>query len=527
MILFAFNIALAATLTATAGLITERICSRRAVALRHALLLVCMLVVAAVPLLASVAHAAGIGLLQTLPPPAPGVVTLSQPPAGDAPVPVTVHAPPIAQAPVLNERLSPYSVKAAHWAAAALPCGAEFLIAVWALGTSYQLLRFIRSFTRTGHLSGVAERVGEDVRRLASASARRVGLHTLPQVAWCALAPSPLVMGLFHPRVLLPRSAAALSVDELEAVLLHELAHVARRDQWAGLLASLVRAAFWWCLPVDMLIGRLGDLREQLCDAQVVGCQGHGLNLATALLRVCEWSMRGRPAYLAPALGAAGSSSRALRNRIQSLIQKENTPMFHLSLRARLAVGAAGLLIAAAVMVANVRVTDASPQRLAAGVRPSALLLVSAADFWKNAGTAKHKLDGDTITELQKLVDKAARPEYRLRAAKLLCDQDGHSRLNQNLSGADNDAVVVAAFEYLEAHLADPEVAKFAPQRGFTDMTLSEMAGDQPGNIWVLIEIAGAPRTYAGGLNIKVDVKAAKVTDIHRWGDVRPAEKAK
>ena len=49
------------------------------------------------------------------------------------------------------------------------------------------------------------------------------------------------------------RRQRRLAVDELEAVLLHELAHIARRDQWAGLLASIEQICFWWCLPVAML----------------------------------------------------------------------------------------------------------------------------------------------------------------------------------------------------------------------------------------------------------------------------------
>jgi hypothetical protein len=177
--------------------------------------------------------------------------------------------------------------------------------------------------------------------------------------------------------------------------------------------------------------------------------------------------------------------------------------------------------------MATVRATDAAPQLLAAGVHPSALVLVSSADFWKNTGTAnKHNFDDDTITELQNLVDKAPRPEYRLRAAKLLCDQNGHSRLNEKLNDAQNAAAVATAFEYLEAHLADAEIAKYSPQRGFTHMTISE-AGDGPGIIWVLIETAGSRGTFSGGLNIRVDLKAVKVTSVKQWGQVRPPEAAK
>jgi beta-lactamase regulating signal transducer with metallopeptidase domain len=519
MMLFAFNIALAATLAAIVGLVAERLCPRRAVAVRHGVLFVCLIVIAAAPLLAYVAQVTGTGVLQT-PPPTHAIVAAES----SMTVPKIISKRPLtAPSHERHTTQTPATrLNTVNWAAI-LNLATYILLAAWAAGTFFKLTQLFRSWTLLRRLAGTAEQVGDDVRRLANAAARRLGLRPSPEVSWCDLAASPLVMGWLRPRVLLPRTAASLSADELEAVLLHEIAHVARRDQWAGLLAALVQAAFWWCVPAVLLIRRLGDWREQLCDAQVVQCQGHGLNLATALLSVCEWSMRGRSAFAgAAALGAAGSSGRALRNRIQSLADKEYPSMIHTNFVTRLAVGALGLFIAGAVTVVNVRTTQAAPAAPAAEPSATAKML-SAPDFWQKTGAMfRHEFDKATTSDLEKIADSPDRPLLRLRAFKLLCDQAGHSRPNPDFNEADNTRAVTAAFEYLEAHLGDAEIVKYAPEQGFTHMTVSRMNGDGA-SLWVLIETAGGRGHFNGGLNIQVDFKSAAVTSVKQWGDVRAA----
>lgn len=524
MMLFALNLALAGMLAASAGWLAERICFRGAVALRHAVLFVALSVVGAAPLLACLGQSAGIGLLPAVPAPAQIVKTDRAPPAALNRRSAIESAPRTQVEPrTLSE--DRHRANFRQLAVGALPIIARILVATWAAGTIFQLSRLMQSMRLLRRLASTARSVGPDIRRLTASATRRLALRHAPEVSWCAAAPSPLVMGLFRARVLLPHSVDSLSVDELDAVLLHELAHIARHDQWAGLAVALIRALFWWCLPVGLITRRLGDLREQLCDAHVVASQGHGLNLAAALLNVCEGAMRGRPVFAAAAaLGAAGSSGRALRIRIQSLTNEDEQPMTHTSFGTRLAVSALGLLIAGAVTIVNIRTADALPATPLGGTLTTTMRTLSATDFWQNEGAAsKHDLDDAALDRLGKLVDNSAeRPEIRLRAAKLLCDHNGHSRFNPNLSEADNARAVTTAFEYLEAHFADAEVAKYAPQRGFSHMTISF-----DGNAhWVLIETAGGSHSFNGGLNIGVDIKAAKVTTIKQWGDIRPAEEA-
>jgi hypothetical protein len=197
--------------------------------------------------------------------------------------------------------------------------------------------------------------------------------------------------------------------------------------------------------------------------------------------------------------------------------------MIRIAFPARSAMSGLALLVAGVVAIIGIQPVQSSAMATLAALSPTVRML-SETNFWTRTGAAtKHDFDAETVTELEKLAKGADHPDLALRATKLLCDQAGHSRANPDLSDAENALAVTVAFEYLESHLADPEVARYAPARGFSHMTVSSTGNDGAGVAWVLIETAASPPSFNGGLNIRVDLKASKVTTVKQWGDVRPA----
>src|SRR4030095_16772890 len=85
--------------------------------------------------------------------------------------------------------------------------------------------------------------------------AAKLGLRQFPEVYVSPAAPMPMVVGLWRPSIVLPQQApGAWRQPQWEAVLLHEGAHVARRDPWAALVQRLAIILFWWC-PLARLPG--------------------------------------------------------------------------------------------------------------------------------------------------------------------------------------------------------------------------------------------------------------------------------
>ena len=99
----------------------------------------------------------------------------------------------------------------------------------------------------------------------------------------------PLAIGVVRSLVILPVSALmALSPEQLEAVLAHELAHVRRADYLWNLMQTMVETLLFFHPAVWWLGRRLRQQRELCCDDVAVQSCADPLVYATALLRLEE-----------------------------------------------------------------------------------------------------------------------------------------------------------------------------------------------------------------------------------------------
>lgn len=76
----------------------------------------------------------------------------------------------------------------------------------------------------------------------------------------------PLAFGLIAPSVIVPAELVTLGGDDLECVLLHELAHVRRRDAWANACERLVQAVLFFNPAVLLVLRAIAFEREAACD---------------------------------------------------------------------------------------------------------------------------------------------------------------------------------------------------------------------------------------------------------------------
>lgn len=141
---------------------------------------------------------------------------------------------------------------------------------LWQIGRSYFYLRAVK---RRAHPAS------EELPPLA----RPARLLISPDVS------SPMAVGFLHPAVILPEGfSEELAAPELEHVLLHETAHIARWDDWGNLLSKLAGAVLalhpvaWWILR------EIGREREIACDDWVVDRIGAARPYAESLARMAE-----------------------------------------------------------------------------------------------------------------------------------------------------------------------------------------------------------------------------------------------
>ena len=110
----------------------------------------------------------------------------------------------------------------------------------------------------------------------------------------------PTAVGLFRPAVVLPQWAISeLSADDLNSVLVHELAHLRRCDDWTNLLQKLVRAVFFFHPAVWWIENRLSLEREMACDEHVLANTENPRAYAACLLSLAEKGFLHRAVVLA------------------------------------------------------------------------------------------------------------------------------------------------------------------------------------------------------------------------------------
>jgi Zn-dependent protease with chaperone function len=97
--------------------------------------------------------------------------------------------------------------------------------------------------------------------------ARQWSLRVVPALLSAEQAIIPKVVGVVRPVIVFPAAAlAALTPDDLEMILIHELAHVKRYDMWVNLLQRLAEAALFFNPALWFLSRRISTLREYCCD---------------------------------------------------------------------------------------------------------------------------------------------------------------------------------------------------------------------------------------------------------------------
>ncbi len=346
ILLAAAGVAAASLVLPAVGLIAVRCLRRRSLPLRHGMLLGTLAVVALLPVLIPWMQSRGLGwdILSERPSSprtfAPATATFRQGPESSTTLELPTDGSLQGDGMTVAEVMARYGGAAAPAARTSTPAaphheeaidvrrltaaGVNILCLAWLAGSCFSLIRALRASRSLGRWMRRAALVSEPhIVELLNACASDAGLARRPALVRSSEATVPYVSGLWRPRIVLPASLAAADEPTLRGILLHELAHIRRRDLWVGLVQRLVGAAYWWNPLVHRLNVRLAEVREDLCDNYVLAHVPDPRDYAQTLV---DLASQAAAASVVPSMGLLNRSPNRLSGRIQRILQ-EDRPM--------------------------------------------------------------------------------------------------------------------------------------------------------------------------------------------------------
>lgn len=194
--------------------------------------------------------------------------------------------------------------------ASALP----WLVAAWLVGVVVLSVRALRQWRALRRLCTVALPADPAWQRRLAVLAARMGIHRPVQLRECALVLAPMLVGWLKPVILLPASLCTrLPPEQVELLLVHELAHVRRLDYLANLVQMALETILFYHPAVHWISRCVREDRELCCDDMVTGNGADRLSYARALLTLAEQHVERQTA---PALAATGGALLARIERI-------------------------------------------------------------------------------------------------------------------------------------------------------------------------------------------------------------------
>jgi bla regulator protein blaR1 len=202
--------------------------------------------------------------------------------------------------------LQPHDAIATSWS--------HLLIVIWVTGTVLALgLWFSKLWASQVAPGGL----GEPEKVAFSRLKKRVDVSRDVQLSFSNTVPEPALTGFWKPTVLIPVGLVReLSGAELESVILHELAHAKRWDNWAAAFAHAVTCIFWFYPLLWWIEKRLRRERELACDEMVIRCGAAPDDYLVGILKVCRFHL----SEAVPGIsGVCGSNLKARMEAIMSV----------------------------------------------------------------------------------------------------------------------------------------------------------------------------------------------------------------
>jgi len=286
-------------------------CHRRTnAATRHAIWLLTLVAVACLPFLRSLPQVA----------PTRRVTVIDREPIA-RPAPIRRVSEPITMPAVL--RIEPPVVKPVavvhlrnRWPV--------MLFGVWLFGALLMLARIGWSFVHVSRLRNASTPLDASCQDRLRQWLGLSGGECPVELRSASSISTPMSLGPVQPLILIPESLRdQLTEKEFDHVLLHELAHIRRGDNWTNLFQKLIEALLFFHPAVWWTAKKLNIERENACDDWVVALTGEPKPYAACLAKLVEVAVPAAQPVLATGIFRG---TRQIVTRIERLLDERRNP---------------------------------------------------------------------------------------------------------------------------------------------------------------------------------------------------------
>lgn len=164
-----------------------------------------------------------------------------------------------------------------------------YFVPFWFVGVSLLSLRLVLASGQMHRVKHRATVLGVSWQVRLNLLAQRLGLRYAVQLLESDRMEAPITVGWLRPVILLPVSAlTGLSPSQLQAILLHELAHIRRHDYLVNLIQSAVDTLLFYHPAVWLVSRHVRKMREHCCDDIAVAACGNPIGYSDALTKMAE-----------------------------------------------------------------------------------------------------------------------------------------------------------------------------------------------------------------------------------------------
>ncbi len=192
------------------------------------------------------------------------------------------------------------------------------IVVIWFMGMVVFLLRMLGGLAYVEYLKNrftgeLPQNWQDQLEQLSD----KLSLKRKVRLLESALVTVPMVIGWVKPVILIPVGAVnGLTIDQAEAVLAHELAHISRNDFLWNIIQSFVEVLFYFNPAVWWLSSVIRNERENCCDDVALELCENRLVYAKALVEIQEQNKKESPGMAL----AFSSRRRQMLNRISRIL---------------------------------------------------------------------------------------------------------------------------------------------------------------------------------------------------------------